>query len=442
MTLFGSLFTGVTGLAAQSRSMSIISDNVANVNTTAYKLAEAQFTSLIAREAGSRTYRPGGVAAQAFYTIGSQGLVQSSSSSTDVAIVGRGFFVVNSAADGSGQQVYARAGDFATDALGNLRMPSGFYVQGWRLNQNGAPVDINQLETVNVNIVNGMALASTRVAIGANLDADQAPFTGAYTAGDMAANLAGAGGVAPQFSRAVQIYDSLGRAHALTFAFLRDPAANVWNVEVVADPADVDTGVHPDGLIASGQITFNGDGTLAVNGLTPVVAGAQGAAITWLAAGGADPSDLVIDLGEPGTTDGLAQFASPTSIAFVSQNGAAVGTLNSIAIDEDGYVLASFTNGQQRRLYRLALAIFPNPAGLDPRTGNVYAASDQSGEFVLRAPGEGGAGRLTPSALEASNVDIADEFTKMIITQRAYSANARVISTTDEMLDELIRLRR
>lgn len=442
MTLFGSLFTGVTGLAAQSRSMSIISDNVANVNTTAYKLAEAQFTSLVAREPGSRTYRPGGVSAQAFYTIGSQGLIQSSSSSTDVAIVGQGFFVVNPAADGSGQPFFARAGDFATDALGNLRTPSGFYLQGWRLDPNGAPVNVNQLETVNVNVVNGVALASTRVAIGANLDADQAPFVGAYNPGDMAANLAGGGGVAPHFTRAVQIYDSLGRPHDLTFAFLKDPAANVWSVEIVADPADVDVGIHPDGLIASGQITFNGDGTLATNGVTPLVAGAQGAAITWLAASGADPSDIVIDLGEPGTTDGVAQFASPTSIAFVSQNGAGVGTLNSVAIDEDGYVLAFFTNGQQRRLYRLALATFPNPAGLDPRSGNVYAASDQSGEYVLRAPGEGGAGRLAPSALEASNVDIADEFTKMIVTQRAYSANARVISTTDEMLDELIRLRR
>lgn len=442
MTLFGSLFTGVTGLAAQSRSMSIISDNVANVNTTAYKLAEAQFTSMVAREAGAKTYRPGGVTAQAFYSIGSQGLIQSSGSATDVAIVGQGFFVVNEATDGSGQQLYARAGDFSTDELGNLRMPSGFYLQGWRLDINGEIEDVNQLETVNVQIVNGVALATTEVEIGANLDADQAAYAGAYTAGDMAAYLAGGTGVEPHFTRAVQVFDSLGRAHNLTFAFLKDAAANVWNVEVAADASEVETGTHPDGLIASGTVTFAGDGTLAANDLVPLVAGTNGASIDWLALDGADPSDVVIDLGEIGTTDGLAQFASPTSIAFVSQNGAEVGTLNAVSIDEDGFVLGSFTNGEQRRLYRLALATFPNPAGLDPRTGNVYAPSESSGEYVLRAPGEGGAGRLTPSALESSNVDLADEFTKMIITQRAYSANARVISTTDEMLDELIRLRR
>lgn len=442
MTLFGSLYTGVTGLAAQSRSMSMISDNVANVNTTAYKLAEAQFTSTVAREAGSKTYRPGGVTAQAFYSIGSQGLIQSSSSSTDVAIVGQGFFVVNEAVDGTGQQLYARAGDFSTDALGNLRMPSGFYLQGWRLDGNGDVVNVNQLETVNVQIASGIALATTEVAVGANLDADQAAFAGAYAAGDMAAFLATGVGVEPHFARAVQVFDSLGRAHNLTFAFLKDAAANVWNVEVVADAADVEAGTHPNGLVASGTVSFGGDGTLAANDLVPLVAGANGASIEWLAASGADPSDIVIDLGEIGSTDGLAQFASPTNIAFVSQNGAEVGTLSGVSIDEDGFVIGSFTNGEQRQLYRLALATFPNPAGLDPRSGNVYAASDAAGEFILRAPGEGGAGRLAPSALESSNVDLADEFTKMIITQRAYSANARVISTTDEMLDELIRLRR
>lgn len=442
MTLFGSLYTGVTGLAAQSRSMSMISDNVANVNTTAYKLAEAQFTSMVAREAGARTYRPGGVTAQAFYTIGSQGLIQSRNSSTDVAIVGQGFFVVNEAVDGTRQQLYARAGEFSTDEFGNLRMPSGFYLQGWRLGEDGEILDVNQLETVNVQIASGIALPTTEVAIGANLDADQAAFIGAYAAGDMAAFLATGVGVEPHFTRTVQIFDSLGRGHDLTFAFLKDPAANVWNVEVVADSADVETGTHPDGLIASGTVTFAGNGTLAANGLTPIVAGANGVSIEWNAADGADPSDVVIDLGTIGSTDGLAQFASATSVAYVSQNGAEVGTLNAVSIDEDGFVIGSFTNGEQRRLYRLALATFPNPAGLDPRSGNVYAATVSSGEFILRSPGEGGAGRLAPSSLESSNVDLADEFTKMIITQRAYSANARVITTTDDMLDELIRLRR
>ncbi|MCS6779868.1 MAG: flagellar hook protein FlgE [Geminicoccaceae bacterium] len=442
MSLFGSLFTGVTGLAAQSRSMGMISDNVANVSTTAYKLAQAQFSSMVAREAGSRAYRPGGVTVQPFSTIGSQGPIMTSNSPTDVAIVGQGFFVVRPDAAATGEQLYTRAGEFSADAQGNLRTPSGFFVQGWRLGLNGEVLDVNQLETVNVRIVNGVALATTRVELGANLDADTAPFTGTYNAGDMASFLATGTGVTPHFSRPIQIYDSLGRAHNLTFAFLKDPAANVWNVEVVADDGEVELASHPNGLVASGTVTFAGDGRLQAVNLTPTVAGTLGAQINWLALGGADPSDIEIDLGEIGTTNGLAQFASPTTVAFASQNGAEVGTLTAVTIDQAGYVNASFSNGEQRRLYRLALATFPNPAGLDPRAGNVYAASQEAGQFVLQGAGEGGAGRLTPSALESSNVDLADEFTKMIVTQRAYSANARVISTTDEMLDELIRLRR
>ena len=141
-----------------------------------------------------------------------------------------------------------------------------------------------------------------------------------------------------------------------------------------------------------------------------------------------------------GGVDGLSQFASPTSVAFVTQNGAEVGELSAVRIDEQGYVIASFTNGEDRRLYQLPIATFANPAGLDARSGNVYAQTDASGEYNLRVAGNGGAGVVAPSALEGANVDLAEEFTKMIVTQRAYSANAKVINTTDQMLDELIRM--
>ena len=142
-----------------------------------------------------------------------------------------------------------------------------------------------------------------------------------------------------------------------------------------------------------------------------------------------------------GGVDGLSQFASPTNVAFVNQNGAEVGELNAVSIDDQGYVIASFTNGEERRLYQLPVATFANPAALDPRSGNVYASDRRLGRVQpARAPATGGAGVVAPSALEAANVDLAEEFTKMIVTQRAYSANAKIINTTDEMLDELIRM--
>ncbi|MEK0083231.1 flagellar hook protein FlgE [Benzoatithermus flavus] len=445
MSLFGSLFSGVSGLNAQSRAMSMISDNVANVNTTAFKGADVQFASLVTRQRGAvSTYSPGGVRAQSHYTVTSQGLIQSSASPTDAAISGAGFFVVNTLPRGDGEQLYTRAGSFEPDFEGKLRTASGQYLQGWALDADEKVADVNRLETVNIRRINGFAVATTTVEVGANLDADEAPYAGAYAAGDMAAWQAsgGASGVKPSFTRPVQIYDSLGRAHDVTLAFLRTGAANSWAVELCADPAAVDATVHADGLLASGTVTFSGTGTLASADLTPVVSGTAGTPveIRWARPDGADPSRITFDFGTIGGTDGLSQFASPTNVAFVRQNGAPVGELNGAAIDENGFVVASFTNGETRRLYQLPIATFANPSGLDPRSGNVFGQTDVSGEFNLRLPGRGGAGTITPSALESANVDLAEEFTKMIVTQRAYSANAKVINAADQMLDELIRV--
>ena len=278
MSLFGSLFSGVSGLNAQSRAMGMISDNIANVNTTAYKGALAQFENLVTRSRGSYSYSPGGVRAQSFYTVATQGLIQSSASPTDVAISGAGFFVVNAPPDGQGEQLYTRAGSFSPDFQGDLRTTSGHYLQGWALDADEAIVDVNTLQTVNVRSINGLAAATTTVALGANLDADAAVFAGAYAAGDLNAwnSSAGAAGVQPTFTRDVQVYDSLGRAHDLTLSFLRNGAANNWSVEVAAPPADVDAGTHPDGLLASGTLTFGGDGALQSAALTPVVSGGRG----------------------------------------------------------------------------------------------------------------------------------------------------------------------
>jgi flagellar hook protein FlgE len=400
MSLFGSLFSGVSGLNAQSRAMGMISDNIANVNTTAYKGATAQFANMVTRSRGSSTYSPGGVRAQSYYTVANQGLIQSSTSPTDAAISGAGFFVVNTQPGGGGEQLYTRAGSFNPDFQGDLRTPSGHYLQGWVLDADEEIVDVNTLETVNVRSINGLAAATTTVDVGANLDADQAAFAGAYAAGDLTAFRAsgGAVGVQPSFTREdVRVYDSLGRPHDLTLAFLRTGAANSWAVEVSAEPGDVDTGVHPNGLLATGTVTFAGNGSLQTADLTPVVSGTPGtpAEVRWAAAGGADPSLIAFDFGTLGGVDGLSQFSSPNSVAFVTQNGAEVGELNTVSIDDQGYVIASFTNGEDRRLYRLPVATFANPPALDPRSGNVFAQTDASGEFNLRVAGSGGLIRMT-----------------------------------------------
>ncbi len=447
MSLFGSLFSGVSGLNAQSQSMGMISDNISNVSTTAYKGATPDFSTLVTRAAGAGKFSPGGVLPTTNYEISRQGLIESSTSATDIAITGPGFFVVSDLTDGTGDQLYTRAGSFKTDFLGNLRNSAGFYLQGWRLDNNDEIIDVNQLDPVNVRLVNGSATATTRVDMGANLDANQDPHTTAYAAGDMAEfhQTDGVTGVRPHFSRSIQIFDSIGRSHNITISYLKDPATATWNIEAYADLADIEAGTHTNGLLASGQISFGGDGSLATNSVTPVhpvaVAG-QPIGIDWLDADGASDSLIEFDLGTIGTTDGLSQFASNFNVVFVNQNGAEVGQLNGVNIDEEGFVIASFSNGELIKLYKLPIATFFNPLALEPRTGNVYSETVTSGAFNLRESGIGGAGSIAPSALEAANVDLADEFTKMIVTQRAYSANARVITTTDEMLDELIRISR
>jgi len=467
MSLFGSLYSSVSALSAQSKSMSMISDNVANVNTTAYKGAVADFSSLVTRRPSSQAYSPGGVRAFTSYDVGQQGLIQSSSSTTDVAISGAGFFVVNRSNGNDGlptEQLYTRDGSFEPDFMGNLRTPTGFYLQGWALDADENITDINQLETVNTRTIQGVAAATTQIDLGANLNADAEVYNdGTYVASGVGANnmsqyLAGqlqdppvVAGMQPTFSRDVQIYDSLGRPRTVTMAFLReDPLTqpNQWHVEVFADPATVESGAgfHEDGLLATGTVNFNQDGSLqdpAV--LVPYPAGGpagQTLSVNWVDSNGAADSQITLSLGGINTTTGLTQFSSPSDVAFVTQNGAEVGELNGVRIDEEGYVVASFTNGEERKLYQLPVATFPNPGALDPRSGNVYSQTDVAGEFNLRFAGVGGAGTIAPSSLEAANVDIADEFSKMIVTQRAYSASSKIISTADQLLEELLRITR
>ena len=447
MSLFGSLFSGVSGLAAQSQSMSMISDNVSNVSTTAYKGALADFSSMVTATANVSTFSPGGVTSNTNYLISKQGLIQASASPTDVSIVGDGFFVVSDLAEGTRDQLYTRAGSFKTDSLGNLRNSAGFYLQGWQLDNNDEIVDVSQLSTVNVRLINGLATATSRVSMGANLSAVQDPHTGAYAAGDMADyhNSGGASGVQPHISRSVQVFDSIGRAHNLTLAFLKDPATSTWRAEVYADIAEIETGTHPNGLVASGTVTFDGNGSLLTNTLaplTPTTTPGAPVGVDWLDTDGSSDSLIEFDLGTVGDANGLSQFASEYNVVFVQQNGAEVGQLNGYSIDEDGFVIASFSNGERQKLYKLPIATFFNPLALDPRSGNVYSETVASGAFNLKESGSGGAGKISPSSLEAANVDIAEEFTKMIVTQRAYSANARVVTTADEMLDELIRVSR
>jgi flagellar hook protein FlgE len=263
----------------------------------------------------------------------------------------------------------------------------------------------------------------------------------AYDPTDSTKNIAG-GAITAQFSRPIRVYDSLGTGHDLNISFIKTDV-NTWAVEVYAANASEITTALPNGQVATGNVTFNGDGSLqSVDNslLNPPD-------ITWT--NGAVSSNISFDWGSAGSpfgtvgastigkTDGLSQFNSAYRVNFVNQNGAPVGDLTSVSITEEGFVVASYSNGQTQNLFKIPLADFANPNQLSTSSGNVFLQSAQSGEVNLRQPGTSGVGKIASSSLEQSNVELADQLTDMIVAQRAYQANTKVISTTDQLLSQL-----
>lgn len=739
MSLYGALYAGVGGLKAQSSKIGIISDNIANVNTTGYKATKAAFESLVVNTSASVRYAPGGVIASSVQLVDRQGILSATDSATDIAISGNGMFAVSSNTEGSGLTYYTRAGGFSQDSLGNFQNTQGFYLLAWPLDAEGrlpgepgninttSSANLDSLEVVNIETQSGVAVSTTQIDVGMNLNANEPVQAGAgvnfkmdvlnnlnygnsassiivpggpnnLTVGDAmtvqtgsglsytfqyggfttsnavaggilnansetqyflansggfsadelqftvtvdgtlytfkykasspnsadgefnnltnlaaALNATGAldarivggrlytapkdarlsmtwanvnagpyanppvagtsapdwvgqlgftntavttanrfatmsglanlvneqpgisasvtnplsdtsmriyvddpldtisyydgtdtnpatitntgsilrelgmythanydnsngnnssqitalspiynpgsdgtglngynmasGDIAADFSRNITIYDALGQSHELRVSYLKI-GTNTWGVEVHAIPeADISVaGAYVDGQVATGTITFNGDGSLrsVTGGLN------QPFSVNWV--NGALPSEIAINWGTAGLptgtagatqfglTDGLSQFAGDYKVNFTKQNGAQVGELLGVNIDKEGYVIASYSNGETKKLYKIPIADFTNPNGLQAVSGNVYTQTQGSGEVNLREAGTSGTGSVVSAALESSNVELADELTDMIVAQRAYQANSKVISTSDELLEELTRL--
>ncbi len=425
MSLYGALFSGVSGLKAQSQALGMISDNISNVNTVGYKKVSASFSTLVTRQSATN-YAPGGVRSAPVYDIDRQGLLQASGSDTDLAISGQGFFVVTeqSVPTDNDQRFYTRAGQFKADSEGYLVTPSGQYLQGWRTDQTGTPTAgntalLSSLETIRVNSVSGSASPTTTVDMGLNLPASAA------TGDTETTNLT--------------VYDSLGVAHTVTLTWTKTATANQWTVVATApDAGSVEEDTVGSGTAYSVTVVFNGDGTPATfdGASTPPVL----ALGTWNS--GANDSLVTLDMGTADIANGITQFSSTYSVGFINQNGTQFGDFFGIQVDKDGIVTALFDNGETQKIYKIPVATFPNANGLATRTGTAFSQSGSSGDFFLRSAGEANAGLIAPSSLENSNADLAEEFTNLIITQRAYSAATKIITTADDMLDELIRIKR
>lgn len=449
MSVIGALFSGVSGLSANSNALGMIGDNIVNINTVGYKTTSAAFSTLVTDASSATLFASGGVQSSPKTLVDKQGLLQATDSATDLAISGSGFFIVGTSANsgsGGGDVEFTRAGSFTPDADGFLKNTAGLFLKGWAIDDNGnIPTnlgDLNQLETINVSGLTGTAKATTTVQLRANLQATQTvnPNIGTYNPADSAANMASGTGLAADFERSIPIIDAQGGTRSLTFAFLKSTNPNEWLVELyVPSPSNFAlTPPNIDGQVASGTLIFNEDGTIdTVNTSSELLS-----AITIDWTDGPADSVITIDLGTDGKADGLTQFNSASTLLSSAVNGAVFGNVTGVSITPDGRVTALFDNGLVKDVFQLPIATFQNPNGLTRRNGNSYVPSPASGSFNIQLPNSGGAGKISPSNLEGSTVDLATEFTKLITVQRAFTASTRIITTADEMLDELNRVKR
>lgn len=429
MSLFGALVTGVSGLQAQSEAMNVASSNIANVDTVGFKASDTNFATVLTSTLGGDDSQTG-VQATSSQNVTQQGLLQTATSPTDLAIAGNGFFVTSSSPSSTQSLYYTRAGDFSTDSTGNLVNSSGYYLLGYPITTNGSTsTTANTLAPVNISNLSGKAEPTTDVTLQANLQSNST-IDSSYVAGDMAN-----GTVSPDFSQTIDVYDSEGGTQPLNFSFVQT-AANTWAYEVSYEGNSSNiTSANP---IATGTMTFNSDGTLAnANSPASPATGNISVSIPWSASSGLSAQTLSINMGTVGSSNGVTQFDSPSALTGSTVNGALFGSLTGVTVGTNGDVTAQFSNGLSQNIYQIPLATFANPDGLTAVSGTAFTANTTSGVATVNAPNTEGTGTIKSSELESSTVNIDTEFTNLITTQNAYSAAARIVTTADQMLQTL-----
>lgn len=594
MGLFGSLFTGVSALFAQSQATAIVSNNIANINTVGFKRSEASFESLVTTESRLSQYSPGTVTVNRIQKVNQQGSIQQTSSGTDAAISGNGFFPVKRSTDFGQEFLYTRAGQFSEDSQGLLRNAAGFVLYAWPIDSSGnLPAnqgDLTSLEPADVAFLGGLARPTNTAELAINLDAAE-PISDPHALGTP--QTLPVDNLAADFSRGLTVFDSLGTAQTITmelrhtvgpmahytsdtpaslevdtnlaetisgianndalnitvggttetFEFLDTnvlsttaipgsneirsvqsyldaiknfgggnvlqgrltvagqiliqsvspsatistadnvgtPVSGVTAFNIVQDPGSGAAGVytyqpefdittdpyadnattnynqddfpdfsntsapntqgwweltvkHPDGsAISKGLLSFSSDGSINSTADALGNIDVELNNIDW--GNGSSIQDINIDV------ERFTQFAGNFDVIFSDQDGAELGLRTGVEITREGRVVARFSNGASADLYQIPLITFANQNGLTEVSGTAYTEAEESGEENLREAGNGGAGFVEPSTLEASNVDLADEFAKLIVAQRGFGAGTRVISTVDEMTEDLLRLR-
>jgi len=429
MAIFGALSTARSGLVATGAALSVTGNNIANVNTIGFKGSRTEFSDLLsAQGGGGPASRIGlGVRIGRVNQSFTQGNIESSGRPTDLAIEGNGFFVIRT---GDGL-LFSRAGNFRLDVEGKLATFDGLPVQGFALNNAflpvGAPTDIE------LTGASSQPRATTLVELKANLRADAPLITGGFDGTDFDSAFA-----TSNFTNSIDVFDSLGARHTIHFFFTRT-AANAWEYNVGVDDGEIGGTDGDLTVLGGGALTFNPDGSLATAAPDPGTVN-----VTF---DGANAQDIELHFGTPNPDeeagegiDGITQFAGPSAVSFQQQNGFGAGQLLGLEFSEEGLVTGIFDNGQSRALFQVALASFIAPDALLPLGNGLFRESVDSGSPAIGVPQSGGLGTVIGGAIELSNVALAQEFIDLISLQRSFQANARVITSSDQLLNDLINI--
>ena len=422
MSITSALQIGVSGLQANSSRVQNISSNIANANTVGYRRT---FSEFVTQNTGSTQ---AGVLTDVRADISANGNIMGTGRSTDLAVQGDGFFVVSRNPNDPVESNYymTRAGSFTPDQNGNLRNSAGYFLSGFPTDAAGATGSVsstsyNDLSTVNVASYQVQGTPSARVGVSGNVPAQE---TGAGTTGTA-------------FESTLRYVNQLGGSAALTLPWAPGTTANEWTVSISDEAGnsygDARVNFTDSGVNAGSPESYT-PGTLPIDPATGVV--------TLQINNGGTPQPLEIDFGAPGTFEGMTQFSGDYTPPAFADDGTETGSLERAEMSDSGILYGVFDNGQRRALFQVPLANVANPDQMRSVDGNAYVATRDSGAVSIGNPMLNGLGSINSGALEGSNVDIAQELTDLIQTQRAYSSSAKIITTSDEMLSETLSIKR
>lgn len=410
MSLFSAMRSGVSGMSAQSSRMAAISDNISNSATIGYKRAAVDFSTLMTSSGSTTNYSAGGVRSNVHYQVLKDGTIQGTQSATDMAIEGRGFFVVADNAGNTGTTsgyALTRAGSFLPDDQGFLRNSAGQYLQAWKLGPDGS------LPAVNRSSFDGLSAVSIAGLAYGGSKTTQMNFSG---------NLPAQATAGTSFDTSTSLYDGVGNPLDVTMTWTKTANPNEWTL-TVTPPAGYTA------ALSTSTVTFD---TTGANAGLPSGALPQ---VTLTSPANPTPDTVAVSIGN------LTQLNGDYVPQFMG-DGARAGRVTTVDIDKAGTLWAVYDNGARQPLYQVPVADVVNPGGLVPQDGNTYTLGIDSGTMTLSNGNSGTAGSVAGYALEQSNVDIAEELVSLIETQRAYSSNATLVRTADEMVDETTRLKR